>query len=112
MSAASPTSHRFVENAREALADETLQRSLSTAKTGFRVRRAEAAARLPEFEALRDEARDIKNHVLAHLDLYLEAFEQRVTERGGHVHWARDSAGALDAVLAICRAAGARTPNR
>jgi len=109
VSAVAPTSHRFPENARAALADATLQRSLASAKVGFRVRRSEAAARLPEFETLRDEARDIKNHVLAHLDLYLEAFEQRVKEHGGHVHWARDSAEAREVVLAICRAAGART---
>ncbi len=109
MSADAPTSHRFPENARAALADETLQRGLASAKVGFRVRRSEAAARLPEFETLRDEARDIKNHVLAHLDLYLEAFEQRVTERGGHVHWARDAAEAREVVLAICRAARAAT---
>ena len=43
--------------------------------------RARAAGRLPEFEALRDQGRDIKNHSLAHLDLYLEAFEAKVVER-------------------------------
>jgi L-lactate dehydrogenase complex protein LldF len=59
VSADAPTSHRFPDNARAALADETLQRSLTTAKAGFRVRRSEAAARLPEFETLRDEARDL-----------------------------------------------------
>lgn len=109
MSADAPTSHRFIENAREALADETLQSSLASAKVGFRVRRSEAAARLPEFETLRDEGRAIKDHVLAHLDLYLEAFEARVKERGGHVHWAQDTAEACQIVLNICRAAGAKT---
>ena len=34
---------------------------------------------LPEFEQLRDQARDVKNHVLAHLDYYLERFEAQVT---------------------------------
>jgi L-lactate dehydrogenase complex protein LldF len=107
-----PTSHRFPENARAALDNKTLQRGLASAKVGFRVRRGEAAARLPEFETLRDESRDIKNHTLAHIDLYLEAFERRVTERGGHVHWAADAAEACDAVLTICRAAGARTATK
>ena len=36
------------------------------------------STRLPEFEALRDSARDIKDHTLAHLDLYLEAYERKV----------------------------------
>ena len=47
---------------------------------GARLRRQARRRRssaLPEFEALRDSARDIKNHTLAHLDLYLEAFEQQ-----------------------------------
>ena len=33
-------------------------------------------------------SRDIKDHVLDHLDLYLERYEEKVTESGGHVHWA------------------------
>ena len=102
-------SRNFVENARRALTDETLQKALAKIKVGFRDRRAAAAARLPEFETLCDEARDIKDHVLEHLDLYLETFEARVVESGGHVHWARDAAEAREIILGICRDAGART---
>ena len=65
--------------------------------------------RLPEFEALRDAAKAIKDHTLAHLDLYLEAFERSVVEQGGKVHWARDDAEARAVVLRLCRAAGARS---
>ena len=46
-------------------------------KVGFSERRRQAAERLPEFEALRDRARDIKNHALANLDFYLEEFERK-----------------------------------
>ena len=59
--------------------------------------------------SLRDVGRDIKNHSLAHLDLYLEAFEARVTELGGTVHWTRDAAEARAVILDLCRAVGART---
>jgi L-lactate dehydrogenase complex protein LldF len=104
-----PTSQRFKDNAREALADAQLQRALGHVKSGFIGRRQAAIDRLPEFDALRDSARDIKNHVLAHLDLYLEAYEDKVRESGGHVHYARTAAEARDIILAICRAAGART---
>ena len=38
----------------------------------FIARRTAAVAALPEFEQLRDVARDIKNHTLANLDFYLE----------------------------------------
>jgi L-lactate dehydrogenase complex protein LldF len=62
---------------REALADAQLQRALKNVPRGFIDKREKAKARLPEFEDLRDEARAIKDHTLAHLDLYLERYERR-----------------------------------
>src|SRR5215213_9030872 len=103
------TSPHFKDNAKAALADEQLQIALSKVRTGFIDKRSQAAARLPEFEDLRDSARDIKDHTLAHLDLYLEAYEAKVTASGGHVHYARDAAEARAIILDICTAAGART---
>ena len=103
------TSNDFKDNARHALADRNLEAALTILKRDFAGRRSAAVARLPEFEQLRDEGRDIKNHVLAHLDLYLETFERNVTALGGQVHWAADAADARDQVLAICRAAGAKS---
>ena len=53
------TSPQFKDNARRALADEQLQSALAKVKRGFIDKRAATAARLPEFDALRDSARDI-----------------------------------------------------
>ena len=78
-------------------------------RRNFIKERANAAANLDEFEILRDNARDIKNHTLANLDLYLQAFEEKVLENGGHVHWASDAVEARGIVLDICRKVGART---
>jgi len=103
------TARAFEDNARHALEDAKLQAALARLSEGFPAKRREAAARLPEFEALRDQARAIKDHVLANLDLYLERFEARVKENGGHVHWCRDAEEARATILEICRAAGART---
>ncbi|HSI02007.1 MAG TPA: (Fe-S)-binding protein, partial [Reyranella sp.] len=82
------TARDFKRNATEALADPNLQDSLAKLKVGFSERRRQAVERLPEFEALRDRARDIKDHALANLDFYLEEFERKVVALGGHVHWA------------------------
>ena len=79
-----PTSATFKGNATDALADAKLQKALGHIKTGFIERRRKAAERLPEFETLRDAAKAIKDHTLAHLDLYLERYEQKVLESGGH----------------------------
>ncbi len=102
------TANVFPSNARRALADERLQSVLGMVD-GFNGKRARAVDRLPEFEMLRDQARDIKNHTLQHLDHYLERFETRVTEAGGQVHWCRTAEEARQAVLGICRAVGATT---
>lgn len=106
---ARPTSPEFKENAHRALGDEQLQKALANVRQGFIDKRAAVAAKLPEFEDLRDSARDIKNHALEHLDLYLERYEETVTAAGGQVHWARTAEEARAAVLDICRSVGAKT---
>ncbi|PKQ03604.1 MAG: (Fe-S)-binding protein, partial [Alphaproteobacteria bacterium HGW-Alphaproteobacteria-10] len=75
-------------------------------------KRAKARDALPEFDALRDAARDMKNHVLAHLDLYLERYEAKVVESGGQVHWAKTAQDMREIVLGICRKAGAKQVNK
>src|SRR5215469_18916599 len=81
------TSSAFKENARRALGDAGLQKALARSGPSFVARRTAAVAALPEFEQLRDTARDIKNHTLAHLDFYLEEWEANVIAAGGKVHW-------------------------
>jgi L-lactate dehydrogenase complex protein LldF len=98
----------FARNAHQALEDSHLQKALRSSRSGFIAERAAAAARLPEFEALRDSARDIKAHTLAYLDLYLEAYEKKVVDSGGVVHYARSAEAANDIVLGICRRHAAR----
>ncbi|MGO8800970.1 MAG: LutB/LldF family L-lactate oxidation iron-sulfur protein [Roseiarcus sp.] len=102
------TSTRFKENAHEALQDAPLQKALQHVRGNFIDKRAKAAARLPEFEALRDSARDIKDHTLANLDLYLEAYEARVVAAGGQVHYAATAKDGVDVVLELCRRRGAK----
>ena len=104
-----PTSLNFKENASRALGDPQLQRALSNVKTGFIAKRAEARAALPEFDELRDVATGIKNHVLDHLDIYLEDYERKVIASGGHVHWARDAAEARQIILKLCRDVSAKS---
>ena len=103
------TAQNFKENVREALADPQLQRALGNVRFNFIDKRAKAAAALPEFEALRDAAKAVKDHALDHLDLYLEAYEARVTAAGGHVHYAETAADARTIILEICRRVGAKS---
>ena len=103
------TTRQFKDNARGALDDAQLQNALDKLGRGFPLKRLEAAARLPEFERLRDQAREIKNHVLDNLDFYLEAFEAKGEAAGGQVHWCADADAARRTIGEICKAAGAKT---
>lgn len=103
-----PATPNFKSNARAALDDPRLQRALSGLPTGLVAQRTGARDRLPEFEALRDIGRDVRNHALEHLDLYLETYEQNATAAGAVVHWAETAADAREIISKICTDAGAR----
>ena len=100
------TSPAFKSNATEALADPFLQKAMGFVRTGFIDKRKAAIDALPEFEALRDSAKAIKDHTLAHLDLYLEAYCDKVEASGGHVHFAETAQDARDIILKLCRDVG------
>ena len=103
------TSHLFKENAARALNDKPLQQALVHVRTKFIDKRMQAIEALPEFDALRDAARDLKNHVLSRLDEYLVEFEGNVVKNGGQVHWCATPAEARRTILDICRRANAKT---
>ena len=103
------SSRKFKEKAGEALVDADLQVALKRIEIGFSTLRMSASDRLPEFETLRDEGRDIKNHVLEHLDYYLAKFEDNVVASGGQVHWCASADDARLTILRLCRKADAKT---
>jgi L-lactate dehydrogenase complex protein LldF len=96
------SSETFRENANAALADTQLRGALKNATSLFGERRKEAAASLPNWEALRTQARAIKDEALSHLDRYLEEFVRNAESRGAKIHRARDAA---EANAIICKLA-------
>ena len=101
-------SQDFIARSRDALADAPLQSALGKLRMGLSVRRREAVAALPEFEALREEAAALRDYTLATLDRQLETFEAQVRARGGEVHWAPDAASARAIILELCQRYGAK----
>ncbi len=89
------------DHARRALDDGELQRALGVVRSGWQDTRLRAIAELPEFDELREIGARIRDHVLAHLDIYLERFAERVRAAGGEVHVARDAAEARALVLRL-----------
>ena len=103
------TGSTFAQRVTIAIHDKRLQAALDHASGGFVKKRAALVAAQPEFEALRERARSVKEHVLSNLDRYLERYEEQVTRHGGHVHWASSAEDAREIILEICRNANART---
>jgi L-lactate dehydrogenase complex protein LldF len=99
----------FPENARQALADESLKAPMARLKTHFQLGRRYSSSRYGDFEALRDAGQAIRDYSITHLDTLLETFEKSVVARGGKVHWARNAEDARAAILAILRETGAKT---
>ncbi len=108
MSGGTPVARTFPRAAREALRDTQLRRNLAKATGAIRAKRASATAELPDWEALREAGRRIKDETLARLDTYLLQLEASVRERGGEVHWARDAAEANAVVQRLVLDSGAR----
>ena len=57
-----------------------------------RQKRDAAAAKVPDWEQLRETASRIKDNVLSHLSEYLVQLEEAATRNGVTVHWAADAA--------------------
>ncbi len=97
----------FPEAARLALADTQLRRNMGKATRTIRGKRAAAVGEMPDWEALREAGRAIKERTLRHLDRYLVQLEESVARAGGTVHWARDADEARRIVARIARDCGA-----
>ena len=98
----------FRQRADGAMKDTFLQEALTIATTKFIGLRREAFAGFPEGEALRDQARAIKEATLQELDRHLETLIANVERLGGHVHYAATPAEARSIVVDIARRTGAR----
>jgi L-lactate dehydrogenase complex protein LldF len=81
----------FRARAGEKLADVRLQQNLARARDKFVDARARAVAEYEgDFEALRECGQQVRDRVLANLDVWLERFEANAAARGAQVLYARD----------------------
>jgi L-lactate dehydrogenase complex protein LldF len=95
--------HEFMPASRAALADQPLQAALIRLTDTLMAGNRRGYAALPDSGKLRDHAKHIKEHTLAHLDRYLEQLEAAVLRLGGKVHWAVDAAAARQIIRDIAR---------
>lgn len=100
------TSNRFHAQVRDALANDTLQASLDGVRRVMPQIRAGAVDQCDDFSALCKRAEAVRQDSVLRLDELLEAFEQKVIESGGHVHWARTGQEATEIIAGLCASAG------
>jgi L-lactate dehydrogenase complex protein LldF len=98
---------RFRVVAREKLADERMQGALQLAQGRLYDARLRGWDDLPDVEALRDRARDIRTRTVEDLERHLALFQERLEALGGQVHRCESAADAAATIVAICRGAGA-----
>jgi L-lactate dehydrogenase complex protein LldF len=101
------THHEFLAASAEALANPALQKILGQLGDTLGKRNRDAWAALPDSDLIRERARAIKDRTLAELDQHLEALEQSVQARGGHVHWADDGPQACRIIANLVNQRGA-----
>ncbi len=106
------TSHRFKANVKTALAEPSLRIALDRTTSLLQSRRVGMLAAFPQYDATRDAATEIKDHTLAHLDHYLEQFENNAIASGAKVHWAGTPKEATDIIVGICKAHNATSATR
>ncbi len=78
----------FYNRVEDALQDNQLHKALNVATTRFVAGRNKAIDTFPEADPLRNHARQIRAHTIAHLDQYLAQFAEAVEQAGGQIHWA------------------------
>jgi L-lactate dehydrogenase complex protein LldF len=95
--------HNFPAAVEQALTDPPLQAALMRLTGTLMAGNRRGYAALADSDALRDHAKAIKEHTLAHLDRYLEQLESAVQSRGGQVHWAATAEDARRIIVDIAR---------
>lgn len=98
----------FYERVDDALKNKQLHTALNVSTTRFTASRNRAIDSLPEASPLRDHARRIRAHTLAHLDRYLAQFAGAVEKLGGHVYWAETDEDATRYVSDLAQARGVK----
>ena len=100
------TAPAFPIAARAAMGDAQLRKNVRHATDVIQAKRARVVDEMPDWQALREAGKQIRQHTMQHLDFYLEQFEANCTRAGGVVHWARDAAEASQIIVELVKASG------
>ncbi len=100
------TAPTFPMAARAAMGETQLRKNVRHATDVIQGKRAKVVGEMPDWQELREAGKQIRQHTMAHLDVYLQQFEENCTKAGGVVHWARDAAEARRIIVNLVKATG------
>jgi len=93
---------------KQALSNAFLRKAVRFTAENLSQAKSDSTDALGQWEVWRERGRQIRQHVIRHLDYYLDEFSQNVEAHGQHVHFASDAREAGDIVLRIVRQKEAR----
>ena len=102
------TSAKFSNRANSNLKDEQLRGAVKFTADRLRSRKVECSDALGHWEEWRERGRNIRAHVVANLDHYLDLFTRNLEKAGANVHFAVDAAEASSIVMGIVQAKQAK----
>lgn len=86
--------------------DAQLRKNVRHATDVIQAKRARVVGEMPDWQALRETGKQIRQHTMENLDFYLEEFDANCTRAGGVVHWARDAEEARGIIVGLVKASG------
>lgn len=104
-----PSTSTLKERVDKAINDPFLKKSLANAQERFRNGKRIATDALGNLEDWRVRAEEIRTHVVANLDYYLDLFSTNVEKNGGKVFFAETDAEAIDYVIELARKKNAKS---
>ena len=103
-----PTTRDFKAGAADALRNPRIQENLLGLYNGFHLARIAAAAATPDWEGMRELAREVKGHTIDNLDYYLDLAATNIEKAGGKVFFAKDADAASAYVVDLARDRGVK----
>jgi L-lactate dehydrogenase complex protein LldF len=100
------TAPTFPMAARSLVGDTQMRKNVRHATDVIQAKRRRVVDEMPDWAALRESGRQIREHTMRYLDHYLEEFERNCTAAGGTVHWASDAAEARSIIVRLVQATG------
>src|SRR5258706_13842397 len=99
----------LTQRSHDALENSVLQGALKAATATFIERRREAITSVSDWEALRQRARQVKEHTINNLDYYLEQVVEKVEALGGKLFWAPTGDDVSRYIIELARARGVKS---